>query len=155
MSNEQRATSLRQLLIISSLLAHSSWLAFAADSTSSALQHYQSGLAYERLGRFQDAYTQLQLAAALQPQESTIWLALGVVALRLGRDTVAQRALEQSITVDAHSVASYHLLALLYEKQKVIDRALDSWNRFLELSGDAVLKQEARKHIQYLEADPS
>jgi tetratricopeptide (TPR) repeat protein len=126
---------------------------FAADeATETANNHYLSGLAYERLGRLDEAYTKLQLACALEPKDARMALALGVVALRLGNDEVAQRSLEQSIAIDANSVASYYVLALLYEKLKSSDRAIDSWNRFIELNRDDVLKVEARKHLQYLEA---
>jgi tetratricopeptide (TPR) repeat protein len=123
-----------------------------ADSIDdTAVNHYQSGLAYERLGRLEDAYTELQLACVLDTNDATKSLALGLVAVRLGRYDVAQRALEHSITIDANSIASYFVLALLYEKQSVWDRALDCWNRFLPLNQDDELKLIAQKHVQYLE----
>src|SRR5438132_780021 len=132
MSNEQRATSRKQILWIALLIAHCAALSFA-DPNQTAASRYQSGLAYERLGRLEEAYTELQLACALDPGDARMALALGVVALRLTRDEVAQRALEQSITLDANSTASYYELAYLYEKQQTDDRAIDSWNRFLQL----------------------
>ena len=125
------------------------------DSVASAASHFQSGLAYERLGRLEEAYTHLQLACVLDPSHSRMALALGIIALRLGREDVAQRSLERSMTLDANSAASYYQLALLYEKQKAIDRAVDSWNRFLELNPDELLKLEARKHIHFLESQRS
>ena len=88
----------------------------------------------------------------LDANDARMALALGVVAGRLGRDDVALRSLERSITLDANSAASYYQLALLYEKQKALDRALDSWNRFLELNPDDMLKVEAQKHIRFLES---
>lgn len=144
---------LKTLILFSFLIASPAWLgAEDAPSAETSAQHFQAGLAYERLGRLQDAYTELQLACALDDQDVSKALALGVVALRLGRDDVAQRALEHSIALDANSVASYYELALLYEKQKANDRATDSWNRFLELVTDERLKIEARKHLRYLES---
>ena len=154
MGNGQRAAAKRLLFSFAWLIGHCALLSsavLAADSTETAASHYQSGLAYERLGRLQEAYTQLQLACVLDANDARIALALGVVALRLGRDQAAQRSLEQSIALDANSAASYYPLALLYEKQKNIDRAIDSWNRFLEINPDEMLKLEARKHIHYLE----
>jgi tetratricopeptide (TPR) repeat protein len=120
-----------------------------------ATQHYQTGLAYERLGRYDEAYTELQLAFALNPDDGPTALALGVVASRLGRLDLARRALERSISVDSGSIASYFLLGLLYEKNGTTDRALDAWHRFVSLSQDEALKLIAKKHIQYLEAHPS
>lgn len=120
----------------------------AAEQT--AAQHYQTGLTYERLGRYDEAYTELQVAYALDPQNPQLALALGIVASRLGRLEVSLRALEQSIALDPSSVASYYHLALLYEKNGAKDRALDAWHRFLSLSQDEILKQVAKKHIQYL-----
>jgi tetratricopeptide (TPR) repeat protein len=117
-----------------------------------AAQHFQAGLAYERLGRYDEAYTELQLAFALDQNDAPMAVALGVVACRLGRWEVAQRALERSISVDSSSVASYFHLALIYERNGMTDRALDAWHRFSSLSQDESLQSVAKKHIQYLES---
>ena len=117
-----------------------------------AAQHYQTGLAYERLGRYDEAYTELQLSFALDPDDAQTAVALGVVACRLGRIEVAQRALERSIAVDSSSIASYFQLALIYEKNGTVDRALDAWHRFLSLNQDETLKMIGKKHLQNLEA---
>ena len=116
-----------------------------------AAQHFQTGLAYERLGRYDESYTELQLAFALDQDDPQKALALGVVACRLGRLDAALRALERSVAVDSNSIASYFHLALLYEKNGTEDRALDAWHRFLSLSQDESLKIMAKKHIQNLE----
>jgi len=131
-------------------LLSSSFL-FAVDVTGEAARHFQQGMAYERLGRIQEAYTELQLAANLNPNDSRIHLVLGLVASRAGNIDVAQRALEQSISLDSNSVASYHHLALIYEKKGMKERALESWTRFIQLNQDVSLRQMAEKHIRYLE----
>ena len=134
-------------------LAHCSLLvAHGASATGPVDQHFQTGLAYERLGRYDEAYTELQLAFALDQNNTELALALGIVACRLGRLEAAQRALERSLSLDSNSVASYYQLALLYEKKGIVDRAQDAWQRFLSLSQDESLKAVAQKHIQYLEA---
>lgn len=122
-----------------------------SDAISDAQQRYQQGLAYERLGRLDQAYTELQLANTLDSSNGKIALALGVVASRLGRYDSAQRALEQSITVDANSVASYYHLGMIYESKGMKDRALDAWSRFVGLSQDETLKAIAQKHIRVLQ----
>lgn len=124
----------------------------AAAPADLAQQHFQSGLAYERLGRFEEAYTELQLAANLDPENSQMALAVGVVASRLAHYDEALRALEHSIALDANSCASYYELGLLYEKKDMKDRALESWQRFVNLNHDPLLKAQAQKHVQYLEA---
>jgi tetratricopeptide (TPR) repeat protein len=134
------------LFVIFLLVSRFGW------SEESASQHYQTGLAYERLGQYDQAYTELQLASALDPVNGTADVALGIVACRIGSLDVAQRALEHSIAVDANSVASYYQLALLYEKKNKSDRALDAWHRFYSLSQDETLKTLAQKHIQFLES---
>jgi len=97
-----------------------------AYAESASTQHFQTGLAYERLGRYDEAYTELQLSFALDPDDVPNAVALGVVACRLGRTGVAQRALERSVTVDSNAIASYYHLALIYEKNGTVDRALDA-----------------------------
>ncbi len=123
----------------------------AADPTGEAARRYQQGLAYERLSRIEEAYTELQLAANLEPSDAKIQLALGLVASRAGNLDVAQRALEQSIALTGNSVASYHHLALLFEKKGNKARALECWQRFHQLNQDPTLREVAQKHIRYLE----
>jgi tetratricopeptide (TPR) repeat protein len=123
-----------------------------AGTAFGAADHYQTGLAYERLGRYSEAYTELQLAANLNPEDAMVATALGIVATRLGNYDEALRALEHSITLEAASCASYFELAFLYEKKNMPERAVESWNRFLALSQDEPLKRIARKHIVYLQA---
>lgn len=137
------------LSAINFLICRSSFAAAPADE---AARHYQQGLSYERLGRINEAYTELQLASNLNPSDPKIQLVLGLVASRVGNLDVAQRALEQSISIDSNSVASYHHLALIYEKKNMRDRALDSWTRFMQLNQDKNLRDVAEKHIKYLEA---
>ena len=124
---------------------------WGASPEETAETHYQTGLAYERLGRTEEAYTELQLACALDDNDGAFATALGVVACRLGRFAEAQRALEHSIVLDAGSIASYYHLALLYEKQGQWDRAMDSWHRFTQLNQNEELKLIARRHIENLQ----
>ena len=126
--------------------------AYAADAEAQAASHFQTGLAYERLGRLSEAYTQLQLAAVLGPNDARVASALGIVACRVGRVDEAQRALERAITLEPNSIASYYELALIYEKKNLKDRALDAWQRFAQLNNDAPLRITAQKHIQFLQA---
>ena len=134
------------------LLLFSLSSALALHAEDPAAQHFQAGLAYERLGRYDESYTELQLAFALNQDDPRIALALGVVACRLGRLELAQRAFERSIAVDSNSVASYFHLALIYEKNGATDRALDAWHRFSSLNQDEQLKAIAQKHIQVLDS---
>src|SRR3989442_14749314 len=91
----QRAKVYFCLLIFALCLLPCRWL-WAEDL---AAQRFQTGLAYERLGRYDDAYTELQLAFALDQNTTEVAVALGVVATRLGRLEVAQRSLERSVAV--------------------------------------------------------
>lgn len=139
------------MIVLSSSFSVLSFRLYADDPSTVALTHFQSGLAYERLGRYDDSYTELQLATNLEQDNPQMALALGVVANRLGRYDEALRALEHSIALEANSNASYFELALLYEKKGLTDRALESWHRFAQLSQDESLKTMAKKHINYLE----
>jgi len=126
--------------------------AAAAQAEMISGDHFQTGMAYERLGRYQEAYTELQVASNLNPGDARIATALGIVAARLGNYDEALRALEHSIALDADSCASYFELGLVYERKKLPERALESWNRFLALNHDDSLKAMARKHIAALQA---
>jgi tetratricopeptide (TPR) repeat protein len=123
----------------------------AIEPSELAVNHYQTGLAYERLGRIEESYTELQLAANLDANNPQMALALGIVATRLGRYDVALRSLEHSEALEANSCASYYELGLLYEEKKMDERAVESWQRFLQLNQDPELRAVAQKHIDHLE----
>jgi len=143
------------LLLFSALVPLLSSLVPLSWADGPAAQHFQTGLAYERLGRLDEAYTELQLAFALSPDDAQVGMALGIVAFRLERSEVAQRALERAIAVDSNAIAAYFHLALIYEKNGSPDRALDAWHRFLALNQDETLQVIAKKHIQALETGNS
>jgi len=138
---------IRKAVLSLAFISSSVW----ADAANDAQQRFQQGLAYERLGRLEQAYTELQLAHTLDGQNGRIALALGIVAGRLGRYDAALRALEQSISVEANSVASYYHLGMIYESRGLKDRALDAWSRFAGLTQDEALKTLAQKHIRVLQ----
>jgi len=146
----QRATSNGQRILVLTLFSLLAARCVFAEGPAS--QHFQAGLAYERLGRIDEAYTELQLAYALNEDDGPTAVALGVIASRLGRFEVAQRVLERSVQIDANSVASYFHLALIDEKAGLTERALDAWHRFASLSQEDTLKNIAQKHIQVLNA---
>ena len=142
---------LAAILFVASLATLGGVTAGAEEPISDqASQHFLQGLAYERLGRLQPAYSELQIAATLAPLDAQVALAMGTVAARLGRIDAAQRALELSISIDAASVGSYFQLAMIYESKRLNDRALDAWHRFAGLTQDDLLKQLAQKHIRRL-----
>src|SRR5947209_3031977 len=95
MCHGQWVRRLRQGLIAHGAVLVLCMAPLAADDApdQTAASHFQAGLAYERLGRLDPAYTELQLGCTLAPNDASMALALGILANRLGRYEVAQRSL--------------------------------------------------------------
>src|SRR6266567_8420005 len=67
-------------------------------------------LARARLGRFQEAYDDLQRAAVLNPTKAETQANLGYILWNLGRKTEARRAEQAAIGLDNNNLTAHHQL---------------------------------------------
>jgi len=111
----------------------------------------QKGLTLLNQGKVEEAIVVLQMEMDKDPQAPDIHLALGMSYLEKGDSALAQSHLEKVMELQPDSVPASYNLAMLYEKQKNLPKALDGWRKVLALSKDTNLKELARKHIRQLE----
>jgi tetratricopeptide (TPR) repeat protein len=76
-----------------------------------------------QVGLPHEAVDPLARLAELQPEDTSVWLLLGVVNLEMGRVDDAERAFMEVTRHDPRSIAAYHNLALLYFATDRADQA--------------------------------
>ncbi len=100
--------------------------------------HFNLGLLYERAGRLKEAEAALQEALQRGLPSAITYTQLGVVERKLGRFQEAEAAYLDALKIDP-SFAPAHLnlgvLCDLYLQQPA--RALESFERYMELSGNS------------------
>ncbi len=130
-------------------------LLLALSSPSSAQEGPAPAAALEqdeaRLERLRRARDAMQAAADLDPENSQLWLHLGFIQHKLGNLDGAQRSFEKVVELDETESAAHYMLALIYEKKGLTDKAIASWNACLLHSSDPNLLAIAKKHLKELD----
>ncbi len=96
------------------------------------------GLLYERVGRLQEAEQALQQALKRGLPSALAYTQLGVVQRKLGRFKEAEAAYLDALKIDPNYALAYLNLGVLcdlYLQQP--QRALESFERYMELSGNS------------------
>ncbi len=140
----RRLVSLALCLIIFS--------AMALRAAESALDLQRQGIRLDSQGQSEEALQKLRHAVALDANDPSNYLALGMVALKAGKFGEARAALEKTVQLDPNSPSGRFHLAMLYERAKESAKARAEWEKLLRLSPDAATKEIAERHLGRLGA---
>ncbi|MBI4248419.1 MAG: tetratricopeptide repeat protein [Elusimicrobia bacterium] len=75
----------------------------------------------------------------------------GLLNRSLGQTDQAEQAFTRLLEISPKDVGAHFMLALIYEKKKLREKAIDAWSQCLTLSGSPKLQIIANKHIQQLQ----
>ncbi|KAI5093952.1 transmembrane and TPR repeat-containing protein 1 isoform X1 [Silurus meridionalis] len=90
------------------------------------------GALYYNTGRYEEALQLYQEAAALQPDNKDVWLALAQVLAMAGRTKEAEEMTLGIISKSNSCIECYRLLSAIYSKQGNYTEALDALDRALQ-----------------------
>ncbi|XP_041906409.1 protein O-mannosyl-transferase TMTC1 isoform X2 [Corvus kubaryi] len=91
------------------------------------------GALYYNTGRYEEALQVYQEAAALQPSNKDIRLALAQVLAMMGRTKEAEKMTNHILNEDAECLECYRLLSAIYSKQELYAKALEAIEKALQL----------------------
>ncbi|MFH1380523.1 MAG: tetratricopeptide repeat protein [bacterium] len=112
--------------------------------------HYTKALELADAGEINEAIQELQAAVQDDEADENVYMALGLLSEKSGKDIQALEAFLKAEELDPRMDSVYFALGLLYEKLKLPDKAAESWNTFIALSKNNELKRVAKKHIKFL-----
>ena len=104
----------------------------------SAAGHYLSGLALNRLERYDDALRHLEKAVQLDPQTATLRYQLGRVLEYAGQQDRARRQFQETVRLDPLQASAYFRLAAHARRRRDADeirRLMGEFQRLIELFG--------------------
>jgi len=85
---------------------------------------YTLGLAYNQVGRFEDAALRLGKSVELEPGRADAWVALGLAQHKLGRIEQAEQMHRKALEVDPHNVLAMRNLGASLSEQRRYTEAL-------------------------------
>ncbi|NWV07710.1 TMTC1 protein, partial [Ptilonorhynchus violaceus] len=91
------------------------------------------GALYYNTGRYEEALQVYREAAALQPSNKEIRLALAQVLAMMGRTKEAEKMTNHILSEDAECLECYRLLSAIYSKQELYAKALEAIEKALQL----------------------
>lgn len=113
---------------------------------------YNLALAYQRLKRLGKAQEILRRLADSFPSEKTYPYSLGAALRDSGNLQEALQEFEVALNLDPTYKEAQYALALTYEDLGRTGEARPAWERYLELDPDSSWSEEARLHLEDLEA---
>ena len=91
------------------------------------LVHKYLGAAYEKLGDIQNALTNYQMSADLDPQDKTIWQRLGFCLVSSGKYEQAEKAFDNANKIQAGNSDTFTGWGMAYFKQKKYQEAREKF----------------------------
>nr|XP_042705820.1 protein O-mannosyl-transferase TMTC1 isoform X2 [Chrysemys picta bellii] len=91
------------------------------------------GALYYNTGRYEEALQVYREAAALQPSNKEIRLALAQVLAMMGQTKEAEKMTNHIVTEEAECLECYRLLSAIYSKQERYSKALEAIDKALQL----------------------
>nr|XP_035111824.2 protein O-mannosyl-transferase TMTC1 isoform X3 [Callithrix jacchus] len=91
------------------------------------------GALYYNTGRYEEALQIYQEAAALQPSQRDLRLALAQVLAVMGQTKEAEKMTNHIVSEETGCLECYRLLSAIYSKQENHDKALDAIDKALQL----------------------
>ncbi len=106
---------------------------------------------YFHAGNYDDALDLIQKAVALGDSADCEYN-LGSIYLEKNQPDNALQAFQKAVSMRPNDAAIFNNMALAYEKLGKKQEAMDSWNKVLQYSDNADLLQQAKTHLDYLQA---
>ncbi len=110
------------------------------------------GMMYFYAGNYDDALPLLQKAVASNSENAEYQYHLGKVYYEKDRPEDALPAFQKAVSLKADDAAFYNDMALTYEKLGKKQEAEDAWQKVLQYSDSAQVLQQAKSHLDFLQA---
>ncbi len=111
--------------------------------------YYNLGLAYERLGRYDDAIVVLQKGREVNPDNEKTHFELGKIYAIQEKTAKAIHAFQETVRINPVYVQGFYRLGLAYEKEGCLPEAVDAFERasFIDQENPEVYKHLSRAYL--------
>jgi len=89
----------------------------------------------------------------LQNETAEKYILMAIAYIEEEKFNLAEESLNKAISLQPKAVPAYYMLAMLYEKQKLWDKAIEKWDNICKYTKNEKLKELAQKHLEQLKGD--
>lgn len=112
--------------------------------------YFMEGLKLANESKYDEAIEKLKKAIELKPKYAESHLHLSVVYANKKNYDAAIKEVELAIADKANSVTAHFLYAVLCEKKQLNAKAVEEWQKILDLRPKPEMKELAEKHLKKL-----
>lgn len=103
-------------------------------------------------GKNDEAIAQIK-ADLLQNETAEKYILIAIAYIEEEKFSLAEESLNKAISLQPKAVPAYYMLAMLYEKQKLWDKAIQKWENICKYTKNEKLQELAQKHLEQLKGD--
>ena len=103
-------------------------------------------------GKNDEAIAQIK-ADLLQNETAEKYILIAIAYIEEEKFSLAEESLNKAIFLQPKAVPAYYMLAMLYEKQKLWDKAIQKWENICKYTKNEKLQELAQKHLEQLKGD--
>ncbi|HXV63046.1 MAG TPA: tetratricopeptide repeat protein [Vicinamibacteria bacterium] len=126
------------------------FVAFLEHEPSSFDAALRAANAFSRAEDKEKAVTYYRRAAEIQPQDAVVYFNLGLALFDLERLDDAVGAFERTLSLDSRFADAHYMLANIHVRNRDLERARASYEKFLELAPDSPNAEAARTALEQL-----
>ena len=89
----------------------------------------------------------------LQKETADKYILIAIAYIEEEQFSLAEESLNKALSLQPKAVPAYYMLAMLYEKQKLWDKAIQKWENICKYTKNEKLKELAQKHLEQLKGD--
>ena len=89
----------------------------------------------------------------LQKETADKYILIAIAYIEEEKFNLAEESLNKAISIQPKAVPAYYMLAMLYEKQKQWNKAIEKWENICKYTKNEKLKELAQKHLTRLKED--
>uniref|UniRef100_UPI0039B87533 tetratricopeptide repeat protein n=1 Tax=Candidatus Ruminimicrobium bovinum TaxID=3242779 RepID=UPI0039B87533 len=89
----------------------------------------------------------------LQKETADKYILIAIAYIEEEQFFLAEESLNKALSLQPKAVPAYYMLAMLYEKQKLWDKAIQKWENICKYTKNEKLKELAQKHLEQLKGD--
>lgn len=105
----------------------------------------------QEVKRIKEEISKIQSQAnTADPKRADLFVKIGKLYSQINDADNAQISFEKALEIDPKNDEAHFMLALIFEKKKIDNKALEHWKKCLEFTSNASFKAIAEKHINYL-----
>ncbi|MGM0567826.1 MAG: tetratricopeptide repeat protein [Elusimicrobiota bacterium] len=139
---------IRSIIVL--FVIFSSAVLIARPENNNLSEDFKKGLQLSKQGEHEAAIRILEKVIEKEEKYPDAHLAIGVACINVKKTTEAFKYIKKASEIDPENKRALFILARLYEENEEIEKAIDAWERFIELEPEKKYRKNAKRNLKRL-----